>query len=119
MWVDPVKLIQFIVCQATEFGAHYLQSEWSNSCIWPLSITRGKTRRDAVESLYFYRVRHFPWIATPARNKVKRKFAMCEDIRRKFARGVGRQQLDDLRLLLGKGGAERFHFRLFSDINVS
>jgi uncharacterized phage-associated protein len=21
MWVDPVKLIQFIVCQATEFGA--------------------------------------------------------------------------------------------------
>jgi hypothetical protein len=35
---------------------------------------------------------------------VKEKFAKCEDIRKKFARDVRRNQREELRALLGKGG---------------
>jgi hypothetical protein len=45
-------------------------------------------------------------IVKPAGNKVKGKFAKCEDIRKKFARDVRRNQRDELRSLLGKGEAE-------------
>jgi len=45
-------------------------------------------------------------IVKPAGNKVKGKFAKCEDIRRRFARDVRRNQREELRALLGKAGAK-------------
>jgi hypothetical protein len=47
-------------------------------------------------------------IVKPTGNKVKGKFAKCEDIRRKFARDVRRQQRDELRLLLSKAAELSF-----------
>lgn len=45
-------------------------------------------------------------IVKPTGNKVKGKFAKCEDIRRKFARDVRRNQREELRALLGKVGTK-------------
>ena len=45
-------------------------------------------------------------IVKPAGNKVKGKFAKCEDIRNKFARDVRQRQRNELKSLLGKGSPE-------------
>jgi hypothetical protein len=45
-------------------------------------------------------------IVKPAGNKVKGKFAECEDIRKKFARDVRLRQRNELKSLLGKGSVK-------------
>jgi hypothetical protein len=54
-------------------------------------------------------------IVKPTGNKVKGKFAKCEDIRKKFAREVRRNQRDELRSLLGKRGIEKESEKVVSE----
>ena len=72
------------------------QDSWDRFSVY---LTIGDTHLKELEALILR-------IGKPTGNKVKGKFAKCEDIRRKFARDVRRQQRDELRSLLGKGGAK-------------
>jgi len=78
--------------------AHHLrdrhQDSWDRFSVY---LTIGDTHLKELEALILR-------IVKPGGNKVKGKFARCEDIRRKFSRDVRRQQRDELRSLLGKGG---------------
>ena len=70
------------------------QDSWDRFSVY---LTIGDTHLKELEALILR-------IVKPAGNKVKGKFAKCEDIRKKFARDVRRNQRDELRSLLGKGG---------------
>jgi hypothetical protein len=70
------------------------QDSWDR---FSVCLTIGDTHLKELEALILR-------IVKPAGNKVKGKFGKCEDIRKKFARDVRRQQRDELRSLLGKGG---------------
>lgn len=72
------------------------QNSWDRFSVY---LTIGDTHLKELEALILR-------IAKPAGNKVKGKFAKCEDIRKKFARDVRRNQRDELRSLLGKVGAK-------------
>ena len=68
------------------------QDSWDRFSVY---LTIGDTHLKELEALILR-------IVKPAGNKVKGKFAKCEDIRKKFARDVRRNQRDELRSLLGK-----------------
>jgi len=72
------------------------QGAWDRFSVY---LTIGDTHLKELEALILR-------IVKPAGNKVKGKFAKCEDIRKKFARDVRRHQRDELRSLLGKGKVE-------------
>ncbi len=72
------------------------QDSWGRFSVY---LTIGDTHLKELEALILR-------IVKPAGNKVKGKFAKCEDIRRKFAKDVRRQQREELRALLGKGGTK-------------
>ena len=72
------------------------QDSWDRFSVY---LTIGDTHLKELEALILR-------IVKPAGNKVKGTFAKCEDIRKKFARDVRRHQRDELRSLLGKGGAK-------------
>jgi hypothetical protein len=72
------------------------QDSWDRFSVY---LTIGDTHLKELEALILR-------IVKPAGNKVKGKFAKCEDIRKKFARQVRQRQRNELRSLLGKGVAE-------------
>jgi hypothetical protein len=72
------------------------QDSWDRFSVY---LTIGDTHLKELEALILR-------IVKPAGNKVKGKFAKCEDIRKKFAREVRQRQRNELRSLLGKGVAE-------------
>ncbi len=72
------------------------QDSWDRFSVY---LTIGDTHLKELEALILR-------IVKPAGNKVKGKFAKCEDIRKKFARDVRRRQRDELKSLLGKGNME-------------
>jgi len=72
------------------------QDSWDRFSVY---LTIGDTHLKELEALILR-------IVKPAGNKVKGKFAKCEDIRKKFARDVRRRQRDELKSLLGKGSVE-------------
>lgn len=72
------------------------QDSWDRFSVY---LTIGDTHLKELEALILR-------IVKPAGNKVKGKFAKCEDIRKKFARDVRRNQREELRSLLGKVGAK-------------
>jgi hypothetical protein len=72
------------------------QDSWDRFSVY---LTIGDTHLKELEALILR-------IVKPAGNKVKGKFAKCEDIRKKFAREVRQRQRNELRSLLGKGIAE-------------
>lgn len=72
------------------------QDSWDRFSVY---FTIGDTHLKELEALILR-------IVKPAGNKVKGKFAKCEDIRKKFAREVRLRQRNELRSLLGKGVAE-------------
>jgi hypothetical protein len=72
------------------------QDSWDRFSVY---LTIGDTHLKELEALILR-------IVKPVGNKVKGKFAKCEDIRKKFAREVRLHQRNELRSLLGKGGAE-------------
>jgi len=69
------------------------QDSWDRFSVY---LTIGDTHLKELEALILR-------IVKPGGNKVKGKFAKCEDIRKKFARDVRRHQRDELQSLLGKG----------------
>src|SRR5512143_3853457 len=72
------------------------QDSWDRFSVY---LTIGDTHLKELEALILR-------IVKPTGNKVKGKFAKCEDIRRRFARDVRKQQRDELRSLLGKVGTK-------------
>jgi len=72
------------------------QDSWDRFSVY---LTIGDTHLKELEALILR-------IVKPAGNKVKGKFAKCEDIRKKFARDVRQRQRNELKSLLGKGSAE-------------
>src|SRR4030043_1181188 len=81
------------------------QDSWDRFSVY---LTIGDTHLKGLEALILR-------IVKPAGNKVKGKFAKCEDIRRKFARDVRRNQREELRSLLGKVGAKEKNEEAISD----
>src|SRR3972149_10948573 len=69
------------------------QDSWDRFSVY---LTIGDTHLKELEALILR-------IVKPAGNKVKGKFAKCEDIRKKFARDVRQRQRNELKSLLGKG----------------
>ena len=82
------------------------QDSWDRFSVY---LTIGDTHLKELEALILR-------IVKPAGNKVKGKFAKCEDIRKKFARDVRRNQRDELRSLLGKAGAEEESKEVVSEL---
>jgi hypothetical protein len=72
------------------------QDSWDRFSVY---LTIGDTHLKELEALILR-------IVKPAGNKVKGKFAKCEDIRKKFARDVRQRQRNELKSLLGKGSVE-------------
>jgi len=72
------------------------QDSWDRFSVY---LTIGEAHLKELEALILR-------VVKPTGNKVKGKFAKCEDIRRKFARDVRRNQREELRSLLGKVGVE-------------
>ncbi len=72
------------------------QDSWDRFSVY---LTIGDTHLKELEALILR-------IVKPAGNKVKGKFAKCEDIRKKFARDVRQRQRDEFKSLLGKGSVE-------------
>ena len=68
------------------------QDSWDRFSVY---LTIGDTHLKELEALILR-------IVKPSGNKVKGKFAKCEDFRKKFARDVRLRQRDELRSLLGK-----------------
>ena len=68
------------------------QDSWDRFSVY---LTIGDTHLKELEALILR-------IVKPKGNKVKGKFASCEDIRKRFTRDVRRQQRQELRTLLGK-----------------
>jgi hypothetical protein len=69
------------------------QDSWDRFSVY---LTIGDTHLKELEALILR-------IMKPAGNKVKGKFAKCEDIRKKFAKDVRVHQRKELRALLGRG----------------
>ena len=82
------------------------QDSWDRFSVY---LTIGDTHVKELEALILR-------IVKPSGNKVKGKFAKCEDIRKKFARDVRRHQRDELRSLLGKGCVEEESEETVSEI---
>jgi len=72
------------------------QDSWDRFSVY---LTIGDTHLKELEALILR-------IVKPAGNKVKGKFAKCEDMRKKFARDVRQRQRNELKSLLGKGSVE-------------
>jgi len=68
------------------------QDSWDRFSVY---LTIGDTHLKELEALILR-------IVKPKGNKVKGKFAKCEDIRKRFARDVRRHQQQELRNILGK-----------------
>ncbi len=68
------------------------QDSWDRFSVY---LTIGDTHLKELEALILR-------IVKPAGNKVKGKFANCEDIRKKFARDIRHHQRQELRSLFGK-----------------
>jgi len=85
------------------------QDSWDRFSVY---LTIGDTHLKELEALILR-------IVKPAGNKVKGKFAKCEDIRKKFARDVRRDQRDELRSLLGKVGAKEKNEGAVSELKGS
>ena len=83
---------------------HHLRDQHQD--LWDgfsVCLTIGYTHLKELEALILR-------IVKPAGNKVKGKFAKCEEIRKEFARDVRRNQRDELWSLLGKGGCRALSF---------
>ena len=81
------------------------QDSWDRFSVY---LTIGDTHLKELEALILR-------IVKPAGNKVKGKFARCEDIRRKFAKDVRRNQREGLRALLGKVGVKERNQKAVSE----
>ena len=81
------------------------QGSWDRFSVY---LTIGDTHLKELEALILR-------IVKPAGNKVKGKFAKCEDVRKKFARDVRQHQRDELRSLLGKVGAKENNEKAVSE----
>ena len=79
------------------------QDSWDRFSVY---LTIGDTHLKELEALILR-------IVKPAGNKVKGKFAKCEDIRRKFARDVRRNRREELRALLDKVAVKEKIRKLF------
>jgi len=98
-----------LVSPVTSRLRHHLrdrhQDSWDRFSVY---LTIGDTHLKELEALILR-------IVKPTGNKVKGKFAKCEDIRKKFARDVRRNQREELRALLGKVGVKEKNEEAVSD----
>jgi len=85
------------------------QNSWDRFSVY---LTIGDTHLKELEALILR-------IVKPTGNKVKGKFAKCEDIRKKFARDVRRHQRDELQSLLGKGNVQEESEEAVSEMGKS